>query len=160
MEDKPRRAPKNPLSHRLMGLDVGEKTVGVAFSDELGWTAQPYKTLQRKNIQQDLRDIRDLANEHRVGTVVVGLPKNMNGTLGRQAREVTAFARRIEQELGVPVVLWDERLTTVAANRVLIQADLSRAKRKKKVDKIAAALILQGYLDSGRAPGNVFENET
>ena len=130
-----------------MGLDVGEKTLGVAIGDELGWTAQPYGTIRRGNLPQDLAALRRLVAEHRVSAIVVGLPKDMRGTLGRQARLVMAFADRIEAEVGVPVTLWDERLTTVAAERVLLEANLSRVKRKKQVDKIAAALILQGFLD-------------
>ena len=154
MKEKPQSPFQDSCFRRFMGLDVGDKTLGVAFSDELGWTAQPYKTLSRKNIREDLENIRCLLEEHRVRAVIVGLPKNMDGTVGRQARAVMAFAGRMEKELGIPVILWDERLTTVAASRVLIQADMSRSKRKKQVDKIAAALILQGYLDSGRGTGN------
>ena len=135
-----------------MGLDVGEKTIGIALSDELGFTAQPYRTLKRKGLEEDLRAIRTLLDERGVSTVVVGLPKNMDGSIGRQARKVAAFSERIEAALDVSVVHWDERLSTVAAERVLIQADMSRAKRKKHVDKLAAAVILQGYLDSGQEP--------
>ena len=133
---------------RLMGLDVGEKRLGVALGDELGLTAQPYKTLERKNIQKDLERIQGLVEEYGVAAVVVGLPKNMDGTLGPQANRVSAFAGRIEKDLGIPVILWDERLSTVAVERLLLEADMSRAKRKKQVDKLAAAFILQGYLDS------------
>jgi putative Holliday junction resolvase len=131
-----------------MGLDVGEKTIGIALSDELGLTAQPLQTLRRKGDEEDLRVLRTLLDERGVSTVVVGLPKNMDGSVGRQARKVAVFAGKIETTLDVPVVHWDERLSTVAAERVLIQADLSRAKRRKHVDKLAAAVILQGYLDS------------
>jgi len=131
-----------------MGLDVGDKTIGIALSDELGLTAQPYETLRRKGEAQDLRAIRTVLDEWGICSVIVGLPRNMDGTLGRQARKVTAFSEKIESVLGVPVIHWDERLSTVVAERILIQADLSRAKRKKHVDKIAAAVILQGYLDS------------
>ena len=134
-----------------MGLDVGEKTIGVALSDELGLTAQPCQTLKRKGEDQDLRAIRMLLEERGISVVVVGLPKNMDGSIGRQARRVTAFAARIEESLDIPVVLWDERLSTAAAERVLIEADMSRAKRRKHVDKLAAAIILQGFLDSGAA---------
>ncbi len=142
-------------SGRLMGLDVGEKTIGIALSDELGFTAQPYETLKRKGDDEDLRVLRTLLEEREISTVVVGLPKNMDGSIGRQARRVAAFAEKIETVLDVPVVHWDERLSTVAAERVLIQADLSRAKRKKHVDKLAAAVILQGYLDSDPEAGVV-----
>jgi putative Holliday junction resolvase len=136
-----------------MGLDVGEKTLGIALSDELGFTAQPYQTLKRKGDDEDLRALRTLLDEREISTVVVGLPKNMDGSIGRQARRVAAFAEKIQTALDVRVIHWDERLSTVAAERVLIQADVSRAKRKKHVDKLAAAVILQGYLDSDPAAG-------
>jgi putative Holliday junction resolvase len=138
-----------------MGLDVGDKTIGVALSDELGVTAQPFQTLKRKGHAEDLRTIRRIVDERGVSAVIVGLPKNMDGTIGRQARRVMSFAERIEAALDVPVVHWDERLSTVAAERILIQGDVSRAKRKKHVDKLAAAVILQGYLDSDEAARGV-----
>ncbi len=137
-------------SGRFMGLDIGEKTIGIAFSDELGYTAQPFDTLQRKNLSSDLAAIGKLVEEQNVSTIVIGLPKNMNGTLGRQARLVTAFSKKLEQAVKLPLLLWDERLSTVAANRVLLEADMSRVKRKKHVDKLAAAIILQGFLDSDK----------
>lgn len=133
-----------------MGLDVGDRTVGVALSDELGWTAQPLKTLRRRQRDRDLDLLRGLAEDAGVSAVVVGLPLSMSGVEGGRARRVKAFAAALETRLGVPVVFWDERLSTVAAERVLLEADLSRAKRKKQVDKVAAAIILQGYLDSIR----------
>jgi putative Holliday junction resolvase len=138
-------------SGRIMGLDVGEKTIGIALSDELGLTAQPYQTLKRCGEERDLQAIRRILEEREVASVVVGLPKNMDGSVGRQARRVLAFAEKISSVLCVPVEPWDERLSTVAAERVLIQADVSRAGRRKHVDKLAASVILQGYLDSGRA---------
>jgi putative Holliday junction resolvase len=131
-----------------MGLDVGDKTIGIALSDELALTAQPFKTLKRKGEVEDLLTIRRIVDERGISAVIVGLPKNMDGTIGRQARRVMAFAERIKATLDVPVVHWDERLSTVAAERILIQADVSRAKRKEHVDKLAATVILQGYLDS------------
>jgi putative Holliday junction resolvase len=135
-----------------MGLDVGEKRIGIALSDELGLTAQPYQTLTRESLDRDLGAVRRIVEEQGVCTVVVGLPRNMDGSLGRQARRVTTFAAKVEAFLDVPVVPWDERLSTVAAGRILTQADVRRAKRKKYVDKLAAAVILQGYLDSDREP--------
>ena len=134
-----------------MGLDVGEKTIGVALSDELGMTAQPYQTLKRRGDAQDLRAIRSILDEWGVSAVIVGFPKNMDGSVGGQARRVAAFAEKIKAALDIAVVHWDERLSTVAAERVLIQADMSRSKRKQHVDKLAAVLILQGYLDSDAA---------
>jgi putative pre-16S rRNA nuclease len=152
-----RSHPVHPGHHpgRVMGLDVGDRTIGIALSDELGLTAQPFQTLKRKGDAEDLRAIRSIAAEHGVYEVVVGLPKNMDGTIGRQARRVMAFSEKIEAALRLPVAHQDERLSTVAAERVLLQADLTRAKRKKHVDKVAAVLILQGYLDSEDRPGKV-----
>ena len=148
--------PSNPFrtrpgTDRLLGLDVGEKTIGIALSDELGLTGQPDKIMKRKGEDQDFREIRTIREERGIGKVVIGLPRNMDGSIGRQARRVAAFAEKLQAALDVPVVYWDERLSTVAAERVLIQADVSRAKRKKHVDKLAASLILQGYLDSSPA---------
>lgn len=134
-------------SGRVMGLDVGEKTIGVALSDELGLTAQPFQTLKRKGDAEDLGAIRRISEDQGVCAVIVGLPMNMDGTMGRQARRVIAFTEKIKAALEVPVFHQDERLSTVAAERILIQADVSRAKRRKHVDKLAAAVILQGYLD-------------
>jgi putative Holliday junction resolvase len=141
-----------------MGLDVGDKTIGIALSDELGLTAQPFKTLKRKGDAEALRAIRRIVDERGISAVIVGLPKNMDGTIGRQARRVMVFAERIEAKLDVPVIHWDERLSTVAAERILIQADVSRAKRKEHVDKLAAAVILQGYLDSDDAARGVYRS--
>jgi len=141
-----------------MGLDVGDKTIGIALSDELGLTAQPFQTLKRKGDAEALRTIRRIVDERGISAVIVGLPKNMDGTIGRQARRVMAFAERIEATLDVPIVHWDERLSTVAAERILIQADVSRAKRKEHVDKLAAAVILQGYLDSDDAARGVYRS--
>jgi putative Holliday junction resolvase len=132
---------------RILGLDLGARAIGIALSDEMGWTAQPHSTLRRAGREADLAALRGLAREHGVEEVVVGHPLNLNGSAGPAARAAEAFARELEEALGVPVRLWDERLTTVAAERVLLEADLSRAKRRRVIDRIAAALILQGYLD-------------
>lgn len=135
---------------RIMGLDVGSKTVGIALSDELGWTAQGLKTLkidEEKN-EFGFDEIGQLIKEYEVNTVVIGLPKNMNGTIGPRGEASQVFAQEIERRFAVPAVLWDERLTTMAAERVLLEADVSRKKRKKVIDKMAAMMILQGYLDS------------
>ncbi|MBO0960774.1 Holliday junction resolvase RuvX [Neobacillus sp. MM2021_6] len=135
---------------RAMGLDVGSKTVGVAISDELGWTAQGLKTLKINEEKQQFgfEEIGQLISEYQVDTVVIGFPKNMNGTVGPRAEASKHFAAEIETKFAVPTVLWDERLTTMAAERVLLEADVSRKKRKKVIDKMAAVMILQGYLDS------------
>ncbi|WP_042458670.1 Holliday junction resolvase RuvX [Neobacillus dielmonensis] len=135
---------------RVLGLDVGSKTVGVALSDELGWTAQGLKTLKINEEKQvfGFEEIGQLIEEYQVSKVVVGLPKNMNGTIGPRGEASKQYAEEIERRFSVPTVLWDERLTTMAAERVLLEADVSRKKRKKVIDKMAAVMILQGFLDS------------
>lgn len=133
---------------RILGLDVGERTIGVAISDPLGYTAQWITTIKRKNLKLDLDEIKKLCDEYTVESILIGLPKNMNGTIGPSGEKVIELSGIIGKELDLPVKLWDERLTTVAAHKAMLEADLSRAKRKKIVDKIAAIYILQGYLDS------------
>jgi putative Holliday junction resolvase len=132
---------------RLMGLDVGDRRIGIALSDPLGFTAQGYSTLERKSDDQVLETISRLCDEYEVGKIVVGLPLNMNGSLGPRARLVQEWAEQLGVRSGREVVFWDERLSTVSAQRVLLEADLSRKKRKGLVDKVAAVYILQGYLD-------------
>lgn len=129
-----------------MGLDLGDRTIGVAVSDLMGWTAQGVETIRRS--PGELERLKDLVKHYEVEKFVIGLPKNMDGTLGPRAEKSLEFKTRLERELGLPVETWDERLTTMAAERTLLEADLSRAKRKKVIDKMAAVLILQGYLDS------------
>lgn len=135
---------------RILGLDVGSKTVGVAVSDELGWTAQGLETIHINEEEKrfGFDRIGNIIKEYDVGEIVVGLPKNMNGTIGPRGEASRTFARELEERFGIPVILWDERLTTMAAERVLLEADVSRKKRKKVIDKMAATMILQGYLDS------------
>ncbi|MTI80080.1 MAG: Holliday junction resolvase RuvX [Firmicutes bacterium] len=133
---------------RLMGLDVGDKTIGVAVSDLMGWTAQGVEVIRRGEIRNDLKRLAELVKQYEVEKIVVGLPKNMNGSIGPQGEKVQKFTERIKNELHLPVEFWDERLTTRAAEKVLISADVSRKKRKKVIDKMAAVFILQGYLDS------------
>lgn len=135
---------------RIGGLDVGDRRIGVAISDEQGWTAQPVDVVHRTRLDRDLAALRDVFAPFAPTTIVIGLPKNMNGTIGPQAQKVLAFAKEVEEALAVPIVMWDERLSTVGAERVLLEADLSRAKRRKVIDRAAAAFILQGYLDSLR----------
>ena len=136
---------------RWMALDVGDKTVGVAISDALGITAQGITTVQRQSWAQDLAELKRLATEHDVTGLVVGLPLNMDGTEGERCQKSRAFAERAGAALGVPVELWDERLTTAEVNRVLLAADVRRDKRKQVVDKLAAQVILQGFLESRSA---------
>jgi len=136
---------------RVAGLDVGERRIGVAVSDELGWTAQPVTALERTGvIGDDLDALKRCLAPFAPTRIVVGLPRNMNGSIGTSAERISAFADLVGNALEIPVVMWDERLSTVAVERVLIEADVSRAKRKKVVDKLAAAYILQGFLDSLR----------
>jgi putative Holliday junction resolvase len=135
---------------RIMGLDVGTHTIGIAISDELGLTAQGLKTLKRRSREDDLREIATIIGQFEINKIVVGLPRNMNGTLGEQAENVLRWTEVLKDKTQLPVVTQDERLSTVGASKVLLEADLSRRKRKKVIDKLAAVLILQGYLDQSR----------
>lgn len=133
-----------------MGLDLGSKTVGVAISDPLLITAQGIEIIRRREenkLRQTLARIEALIEEYEVDTIVLGLPKNMNDTLGERAQFSLEFKEKLERRTGLPVVMWDERLTTVAADKVMMEAGIRRENRKDYVDKIAACLILQGYLD-------------
>jgi putative Holliday junction resolvase len=134
---------------RTMGLDVGSKTVGVAISDAFGWTAQGIETIQidESSGQFGIGRIRELITEYEVSGFVVGYPKNMNNTIGPRGKASEEYAELLTETFGFPVTLWDERLTTMAAERMLIDADVSRKKRKTVIDKMAAVMILQGYLD-------------
>lgn len=132
---------------RILGLDVGEKTIGVAVSDPLGLTAQGICTIKRRSLNVDIDEINKYVVEYGCELIVIGLPKNMNGTIGPSGEKVLKLAEKIQERLDIKVDTWDERLTTVAAHRVMLEADLSRNKRKKIVDKLAAMYILQGYLD-------------
>lgn len=135
---------------RTMGLDVGSKTVGIAISDALGWTAQGIETIKIDESagQFGIERIQQLVKEHVVTCFVVGFPKNMNNTVGPRGEASEKFAELLKETFNLPVILWDERLTTMAAERMLIEADVSRKKRKSVIDKMAAVMILQGYLDS------------
>lgn len=138
---------------RIMGLDFGAKTVGVAISDPLLITAQGIEIIRRERenkLRQTLARIEELIQEYEVGEIVLGLPKNMNDTLGERAELSLAFQEKLERRTGLPVTMWDERLTTVAAEQTMIEAGLRREERREHVDKIAACLILQGYLDKTR----------
>ncbi len=136
---------------RVLGLDFGSKTVGVAVSDALMITAQPVETITRKDenkLRQTLARIEQLAKEYEVDKIVLGMPKNMNNTLGERAEKTIAFKENLERRSGIEVILWDERLTTQAAEQVLIESNVRRENRKEYIDQIAAVFILQGYLDS------------
>ena len=135
---------------RLIGLDLGEKTIGVALSDVLRTVASPLVTLSRSRFTVDAEALIQLVEKHKVGGLVIGLPLNMNGTEGPSVQSARAFARNFETKRSLPMLFWDERLSTTAVTRTLLEADMSRAKRKEVVDKMAASFILQGVLDSLR----------
>ncbi len=132
---------------RILGLDLGTKTIGVAVSDPLGWTAQGVKTIQRVGLKKDIQEIKDIVDEYGVEKIVLGMPKNMNGTVGEAGERSISFGESLKNKLGIEVILQDERLSTVSAERSLIEADVSRKKRKKVIDTVAATYILQTYLD-------------
>lgn len=133
---------------RWLGLDLGERRIGLALSDPLELTAQALSVWQRKgSLQQDLKYLQKVIQEYEVEGLVLGLPKNMNGTEGPMADKVRNFGAALEKLCGISIEFWDERLSTVSAQRVLIEADLSRKKRKGKIDQVAAAIILQNFLD-------------
>ena len=142
---------------RIMGLDFGSKTVGVAVSDPLGITAQGIEIVRRTSenkLRKTLASIEELVTEYEVTEIVLGFPKNMNNTIGERAEKSLAFKEMLERRTGLPVVMWDERLTTVAANRTLIEGGVRRENRKDYVDMLAAVYILQGYLDSRERTSN------
>ncbi len=135
---------------RIMGLDFGSKTVGVAISDPLLITAQGIEIIRRNEenkLRRTLARIEELIEEYEVNEIVLGFPKNMNDTLGERAGLSLEFKEKLERRTGLPVTMWDERLTTVAADKAMIEAGIRRERRKEYVDKIAAVFILQGYLD-------------
>ena len=136
---------------RILGLDYGSKTVGVAVSDPLGLTAQGIETIWRKQenkLRQTLARIEELVSEYQVERIVLGYPKNMNNTVGERAMKSLEFKEMLERRTGLEVIMWDERLTTVEANRTLMEANVRRENRKQYLDQLAAVFILQGYLDS------------
>ncbi len=142
---------------RIMGLDFGSKTVGVAMSDELLITAQGLDTIRRESenkLRKTLQKIEELVKEYKVEKIVLGLPKNMNGTIGDRAEKSLEFKETLERRCNVPVIMWDERLTTVEAHRTMITTGVKRQDKDKYVDCIAAVLILQGYLDMERNRNN------
>ncbi len=136
-----------PREIRILALDVGEKRIGVAVSDPLGITAQGLEVLLRRDPDADLARLVELARHWGVQEIVLGLPRHMDGRPGQAVPEILELARRLKEALGVKVATWDERLTTVEAERVLLQADVSRRRRRRVVDQMAAVLILQGYLE-------------
>ena len=132
---------------RIMSLDVGSRTIGIACSDALLMTAQGIETIRRTSLEKDFNRLQELISEYEVHELVVGMPKNMNGTKGERAEKTEEFVEKMKEVNDLPVTYWDERLSTVMAERQLIAADVSRKKRKSVIDKMAAVVILQGYLD-------------
>ena len=135
---------------RILALDLGKRRIGLALSDELGVTAQGVETMLRTNIREDLARLNELAREKNVSMILIGNPMHMNGREGRQTEWARDFGRRLQETTGIPVEFWDERLTTVEAQRVLRQSGISIEKRAKAVDRLAAVLLLESYLDSRR----------
>jgi putative Holliday junction resolvase len=144
VEDLPDRLGRDA---RLLGLDVGSKTIGMALSDVTRSVATPYDTIRRTKFTADAKIIGDAIEEHQVGAVVIGLPLNFDGSEGPRAQSTRAFARNLAALIAVPIIFWDERLSTAAVERHLIEADVSRKRRAELVDRMAAAYILQGALD-------------
>ena len=135
---------------RIMGIDFGDSRIGIAISDPLGWTAQGLETISwRGSMEKPAEKIAQLAKQYQVEKFVVGLPKNMNGSIGPSGEKAMAFGELLASMAGIEVIQWDERLTTVAANRIMHEVGMKTSKKKGSVDRIAAVLILQGYLDSG-----------
>ena len=132
---------------RIMALDVGSRTIGIACSDALLMTAQGIETIRRTSLENDFNRLRELISEYEVHELVVGMPKNMNGTKGDRAEKTEEFVEKMKAVIDLPVTFWNKRLSTVMAERQLIAADVSRKKRKGVIDKMAAVVILQGYLD-------------
>jgi putative pre-16S rRNA nuclease len=141
------------MKKRVMALDVGTKRIGVAVSDEIGMLAQGRGYISRSSNKKAVEEVRMTAEKEQVRGIVVGFPVNMDGTIGERARDARKFAEQVAGATGVSVTLWDERLSTKEAERVMISADVSRKKRKEVIDKVAAQIILQGYLDSEEIGG-------
>lgn len=137
-------------SSRILGLDLGERRIGVAVSDLLGWTAQGLTTIDRQKNPDWMSELDGVIKNYEVSSIVVGLPKNMNGSIGPRGEACKQIAEELKSRYHLPVILWDERLSTSAVEKTLISADVSRKKRKKVVDQAAATWILQGYLDAKR----------
>ena len=133
---------------RILALDLGEKNIGLAISDKLGLIAQGLPTLRHQTKDEDISAIADILKVHHITEVVVGIPVNLDGSLGKKAQEVAVFLEDLKKKITLPIKVWDERFTSVQAEKVLLEAGLSRKKRKRKIDQLAARLILQNYLDA------------
>lgn len=136
---------------RLLGVDYGEAKIGLALSDELGITAQPLKTFKRRGLKEDLAELSELVKLFDVGEIVIGMPRNMDGTYGEGARRVARFAKALEEKMGIAIRLWDERLSTRAAKRTMAELGMKKSKKKQAEDTFSAQFILQGYLDNKRS---------
>ncbi len=137
-------------NQRLAGLDVGEKTIGIAVSDVMHSIATPLETIRRRKFSQDVEELKKIVASRNIGGFVIGYPINMNGTEGPRCQSIRQFARNCHQALAIPSLLWDERMSSSVVERMMVEADLSRARRAELVDKLAASYILQGALDSKR----------
>jgi putative Holliday junction resolvase len=135
------------VSGRILALDVGKKRIGLAVSDEMGWTAQGLDTLERTRIRDDLTRLKELAEQWNIETLLVGEPLHMSGETSRQSQYTREFAERLKEHLSLPVIFWDERLTSVEAERVLRETGASLEKRKQSIDRLAAVLLLESYLE-------------
>ncbi|MBZ5719567.1 MAG: Holliday junction resolvase RuvX [Acidobacteriia bacterium] len=153
MPSLPTNTPENPSHPRILGLDVGSRRIGVAVSDLLGITAQGLATIHRQNKRLDFGQLEQVIREYQIQEIVVGLPLRMSGQEGIQAEKMQAFAEELRRRFHLPVHLWDERLTSAQANRLLRETDMSIKRRGEVVDQMAAVLILQSFMDSRQAPG-------
>lgn len=131
---------------RILSLDVGTKTIGVAVSDELGITANGITTIKRSDIKSDLKNLKDIIDRYSPAEIVIGVPYNIDGSVGNRGKDILTFSDTVKKEFSIPVVYWDESFSTVNAEEKMLEADLSRKKRKKVIDKMAAVIILQEYL--------------
>lgn len=136
------------IKGRMMGLDIGDKRIGVAVSDEMGWTAQPIVTISRTSLEKDAEKLKQILDEYMVKKIVVGLPRALSGKITPQTQKVLDFIEEIKKKWAIPIEAWDEWFTTKEAERILISADMSRKKRKGVIDQLSAVLILQSYLNA------------
>lgn len=139
-----------PKEGRLLGLDVGETTIGLALSDVLRGIATPFATIERKKFSKDIEQLKKFINEHKVCGLIIGHPINMDGSNGARTQSVRTFVSNISKQIVLPMTLWDERMSTMVVERMMLEADMSRKRRAELVDKLAASYILQGYLDRNR----------
>jgi putative Holliday junction resolvase len=135
---------------RILALDVGEKNIGLAISDELGYIAQGFASLKHESKDKSFHTIANIAKEQSVKEIVVGMPINLDGSLGKKAKEVAIFVEELKKKINIPIKIWDERFSSLQAEKVMLEADMSRKKRKRNVDKLAAQLVLQSYLDASK----------